>query len=533
MYSIKYIPLISILVFTLASCVGGVRDISCEDDPRCIIYGITSDILILDPHVSDSIESGIIFRQLYDTLIYRDKSGSFVPGLAQSWEISEDGLEYTFFLRDDVVFHDGTPFNSQSVAISIDRIFDPNLNSQNARLLLGAFSRYEILDDFTIRFYLFEPYIPLLDGLSQPYLGIVSPQSVAEYSPLRYQYHQVGTGPYRLDKYLPGERIEMSRNPNYGWAPQIYTFPDGIIIERIEFKIISDTSLNTELLIDGEVDIVDEVPPPDARNLSNNSELFVLPVDIPGQSVVFYFNMLQEHTDNPIVRRALLHATNRIAISDKVYLNFSPVAWAPLSGSTQYSHTGYINQFPFDLNESIALLESAGYVDTDGDGFLELNGSKLELDMLIPPWGQLPQVGDFLREQWRAIGVDLIINPIPGFNSLSNRIQSGDYNLISFDVFGIDPSLLTPIFASNANNNVIGYSNERLDDLIRQATQERDEFTRRSQYFQIQSIIMDETLILPIRDYVNIVASRSWISNLQFDAYGWYPLLYDARININ
>jgi len=531
MYRIyRKISILFVTILYISACTNSLSDIPCTEDPRCIVYGITSDILILDPHASDSIEAGIIFRQLYDTLIYRDADGDFIAGLATSWDISDDGLQYTFYLRNDVVFHDGTQFNAQSVATNIDRIFDPTINSQRARLLLGAFSRYEILDDFTIRLSLFEPYTPLLDSLSQPYLAILSPASIELYEPIRYQYHQVGTGPYILEKYLPGERIELRRNPDYSWLPSIYSKPVGSVIERVTFQIITDSSSHIDLLLNEQVDVIDKINPSDGRNLTNNSELQVLPVNIPGQSVVFYFNTTRQHISNPAVRRALLLATNRVAISDTIFLNLSPIAWSPLSQSTQFSHTSYVNQFSYDISSAIELLESQGYIDTDNDGFLDLDGDKLELEILIPPWDQLPQVGNFLRTQWRSIGVDLIINPIPGLNSLLNRIEAGTYDLVSFDVFGLEPSILNTTYSSNSPNGITNFFDEDLDRLITQATQERDIFTRRSQYLQIQSIIMDETLIIPIREYVNIVGVREGITNLKFDVYGWYPLLYDARI---
>ena len=533
MYRICYqISILFVSILYVGACTTTSQDIPCADDTRCIVYGITSDILILDPHVSDSIEAGIIFRQLYDTLIYRQTNGEFVAGLAHSWDISDDGLQYTFYLRNDVVFHDETRFDAQAVATNIDRIFDPLINSQKARILLGSFSRYEIVDDFTIRLFLFEPYTPFLDSLSQPYIAMLSPTSIQSFEPIRYQYHQVGTGPYMLEKYLPGERIEMRRNPNYVWSPQIYSKPDGTAIERIMFRIISDSSSRVDLLLDEQVNVIDKINPSDGRNLTNNSQIQVLPIEIPGQSVAFYFNTTREHTSNPVVRRALLLATNRVAISDTIFLNFSPIAWSPLSQNTQFSHTGYVNQFSFDIPSALELLESQGYVDSDNDGFLDLDGDKLELEILIPPWGQLPQVGNFLRTQWRTIGVDLILNPIPGTNSLLNRIQAGTYDLVSFELFGPEPSVLNTTFLSSSPNGFTNFFDDDLDNLIIRATQERDIFTRRSQYLQIQSIIMDETLIIPIRDYVNIVGVGDIITNLKFDAYGWYPLLYDARINI-
>lgn len=518
-------------VYLLVGCVSSSNDKLCEQEQQCIIYGITSDILILDPHVSDSIDAGIIFRQIYDTLVYRDNNtGEFIGGLAQSWEISDDGLAYKFNLRNNVSFHDGTQFTAESVASNIDRIFEATINSQKARLLLGPFSRYEITDSYTITFYLFEPYMPFLDGLAQPYLGMASPDSFKQYSNLRYQFHQVGTGPFILDEYLPGDRIELSRNPNYKWAPSIYNTPDGKVLNRIVFKIITDSSSRSESLLNGVVDVIDKIRPADARNLSNNSSIQILPTIIPGQTVQFYMNTSKIHTDSLLVRQALLYATNRIAINDSIFLNFSSVAWSPLSASTQYEHTGFTNEYLYNLDLASQLLQEAGYIDSDDDGFVDLDGIKLEITMLVPPWGQLPEIADFLRTQWRSIGIDLVINPVPGFNSLINQIQSDEYNLVSFDTFGLDPSILVGNFLSSSINNTTRYQNEELDRILLQANQERDSFTRRSQYFQIQSIIMNDALIIPIREYVNINLVSSNIQNLQFDAYGWYPLLYDARL---
>lgn len=516
----------------MAGCSSASRVVPCEEDSRCLVYGITSDILILDPHVSDSTDAGIVFRQIYDTLVYRDPtSGDIVPGLVESWEISDDGLLYTFNLRQDVTFHDDTPFNAQAVADNIDRIFDPSINSERARLLLGSFSRYEIVDDFTIRIYLFEPYVALLDGLAQPFLAIASPQALSENTNLRYQFHQVGTGPFKLDNYLPGERIELSRNIGYRWSPSIYNPLDGGEINRIVFKIISDSTVRTDALLNREVEVVGNMLPADASVLVNNSSIQLMPTDIPGQSVQFYINTQQFHTDNPLVRQSLLYATNRAAIVDEVYLNFSSIAWSPLSQQTQFAHTGYINQLAFDALKASDLLTSAGYQDTDGDGFLDLEGVKLELTMIVPPWGQLPQVAAFLREQWRSIGIDLVIDPVPGFNSLINRLAAGNYHLVTFDNFGFDPSILNTTFTSTSPNNVTHFADEQLDGLLSQALQERDRLARRSEYFQIQSIIMENALVVPIRDYVNINGVQSYVMNLRFDAYGWYPLLYNVRLD--
>src|SRR5688572_929508 len=132
-----------------------------------IVYGLTFEPSGFDPHIQASSELGIVLRQVYDTLVYRDPTtGEFVPGLATGWTVSDDGLLYTFTLRQGVKFHDGTTFNAQSVASNLDRVIDPATASQKAKFMLGPYLDNEIVDEYTIRLRLAEPYTPLLDSLS-------------------------------------------------------------------------------------------------------------------------------------------------------------------------------------------------------------------------------------------------------------------------------------------------------------------------------------------------------------------------------
>jgi peptide/nickel transport system substrate-binding protein len=189
-----------------------------------ITYGLTLSPSGFDPHINQSAEIGIVLRQVYDTLVYRDPTtNEIVPGLATGWSVSDDSLTYTFTLRSDVSFHDGTPFNAQAVAANLDRIASPNTRSQKALFLLGPYAGYEVVDEYTIRIRLTEPYSPLLDSLAQFYLGIASPTALAEHSLSRYQFHQVGTGPFAFIEYIPEDRIVLRRNPAYAWGPAFYT----------------------------------------------------------------------------------------------------------------------------------------------------------------------------------------------------------------------------------------------------------------------------------------------------------------------
>lgn len=518
-------------LLVLAGCAGEQEAVACEDDPHCLIYGISADIPILDPHLADSAEAGIIFRQIYDTLVYRDPdTRDFVPGLASSWDISEDGLIYTFHLRRDIVFHDGARFTSAAVARNLDRIYDPEMNAVHARSLLGPLSRYSVLDEFTIQIHLLGPYIPFLDGLAQPFLGIASPQALDAYNSLRYQFHQAGAGPFALDHYLPGERILLRRNSRYATSRGADGPLDGSEISRVEIAILPDESASLPLLLAGRLDVADSLLPADARNLVGSSGVQLLPTNIPGQTVQFLLNTSREHLRSRPVRQALLYATNRVAIRDSVFFNYSPIAWAPLSQSAGLAHTGYVDQFAYNIGLAQELLESAGYADDNGDGILDRDGVPLELRMLVPPWGQLPETAALIKRQWKSLGIELAIEPAPGIGRLLRQVQSGEFDLFPVERNGLDPSILGAVFLDHSQYRFPQTQNEQLTSLLRQAAAEQDPVARRGQYFEIQSILMNEALILPIRENVRIRGLRSNIRNLEFDAYGLYPLLHKVRV---
>ena len=519
-----------LVVLALAGCGAGPADPPCDADRRCLRYGVSADIAILDPHLAESWEAGIVLRQIFDTLVYRaTDSHEFVPGLASDWQASPDGLQYTFTLRSDLNFHDGNPFNAAAVAANIERIFDPALPQSFARELLGPLTQYEILGDYSLRLTLASPFPALLDGLAQPFLGIASPVALESFNALRHQFHLAGTGPFQLAEYLPGERVVLRRYDEYRVNPAIFAERDGAEIDRIEFHIMRGQSSDALHELGQSLDVVDNLRPSDAQNLASNSRVQLLPTQIPGTTVQFLFNTRKEHVGRREVRLALLLATNRVAIVDQVYLNFSPVAWAPLAESTGYSHTGYVNRYEFDLDAAQALLRSAGYADGDGDGILEYEDAPLRLSIVVPPWGGLPAVAAMLQRQWRAIGIDLRIEPVPGAARLASLIESGQHDLLPVEVYGIDPLSLNSVFLDSGRYALSRAHEAQLNDLLVSAMQQADQELRRSQVYTIQSLIMDEVLILPIREAVRLTAARADLAGLRFDAYGFYPLLHKSR----
>lgn len=174
-----------------------------------------SDWGVLDPAVTSTTFGRNILQFIYDPLLRKDPStGAIVPGLAESFEASEDGLTLTLHLREGVTFHDGTPLNAEAVRFSFERISDPALASPYAATIVGPVASIETPDDYTVVITLNEPYAPYLDSLTQAALAPVSPAAVEQYG-ADFGLNPVGTGPFRLVSNVPDEEVVLERNPDY------------------------------------------------------------------------------------------------------------------------------------------------------------------------------------------------------------------------------------------------------------------------------------------------------------------------------
>ncbi len=497
-----------------------------------IVYGLTLLPSGFDPHINASSELGIPLRSVYDTLVYRDPTTrDFVAGLAERWEISPDGLLYTFYLRRDVRFHDGEPFDAYAVAANLDRITNPETRSQKAVFLLGTFERYIVTDAYTIQLALKAPYAPLLDSLAQVYLGIASPKALQAYSSDLYQLHQVGTGPYQMVEFIPGDYILLRRNPEYRWAPAFYLPDNPSPVEEIEFRFFTDPATRAPALESGAAHIMGELAPLDALALNRRDDMTLIPQPIPGMPLQFLFNTAKAPTDRLDVRRAIITATDRTAIIDSVFQQLSPVAYGPLAAVSPFYEAQIRQFYPYNREVARQTLSGLGYADNDSDRILDLNGAPLRLIVIVPTWGNAPQVAQRLQSQWRDQGIDAELRQVPNLAGLLAAVQSGDYHLVAFNDFGTDPSLLNTFYMTDARNNFMRVSNANLDQWLMQATQTNDPAERQNFYTGIQGLIMDQALILPIRDYVNLNAYSKRLSGLTFDAYGWFPLLANLTFN--
>jgi len=493
-----------------------------------LVYGLTLAPSGIDPHVNASSELGIPLTSVYDTLVYLDPvSGQFVPGLAERWEVSEDGRVYTFDLRQDVKFHDGTRFDANAVAYNFERITSPELASQKARFMLGPYEGTVVVDEYTVAIRLSEPFAPLLDSLSQVYLGMASPTAVEKWGD-QYQIHQVGTGPFVFAEYVPGSYLLLHRNRDYAWAPSVFDH-ERAQVEEIEFRFFTDPATRSPALETGEADVMGEIPPQDAARLDESPDFATLRVAVPGSALVFFINTTRPPLDDPRVRQALIYGTDREAIVTAIFRDTSPVAYGPLTAATFGYDPAMRETFAHDPARAKSLLEEAGWL-TAGDGETRTRaGSALILDVYLMGWGHMPEVGQLLAAQWSELGIE-VNSRVVSYPEALAVAGDGQHHLIPFTLFGSDPDILRKFFHSEAGFNWSKVSDATLDQTLDLAAQTADATERIALYSIVQRRVMDLALVIPIRDYVNLNGASNRVQNLRYDAQGWFPWLIDVTL---
>ncbi len=527
--SMTYLYLI-IIVLMLCACGQVVSPID-RSAAQKIIYALGSEPGNIDPHVSSEDDTAIINRQIYDTLVYRNPlTQEFVPGLASTWSISEDGLVYTFILREGVLFHDGTVFNAQSVALNFERI--ANITEPTAKsiaLLRPFYSGYSIVDDFSIQITLTQSYAPFLDVLSQPYLGMASPTAFQQYSQERYQFHQVGTGPFIFEDYIPGKNIVIRRNPIYTWGPTYYEQVEERFVDEIEFQFVSDNKQRLGLISNQDVDIATNLFPTDARTLTGDTNVQLVPVQISGQPLQFLMNTNRFPTDNLSFRRALIYSANRNFIVDSVFQRFSSVAWSPLTANTPFYNRNLIGAYAPDTGQAQSLLAAGGYTDTNNDKFLDFAGVETAITIVIQSRDLYPEIARDLVEQWQLLGIKTELVSVPTLSALKARVETNQYNLVAFSMRASDPVVLNDFFIGTGLYNWSKVADASLATLLGQGMAQIDGAARQSIYAQVQQQIMDQAMILPLADPIRLDAVSTQIENLQFDSLG-IPILSNLRL---
>lgn len=541
---------LSVLILSgllLAACGGGTQATEApvseateapagEDVPAAsggvLNIGIPVEPETLDPGDAVYVQEQFILMSIFDSLLSISPEGELYPALATAWEPNADYSEFTFTLREDVTFHDGTPFTADAVKASFDHInSDAVLESGGKSLLQDhAYVETVVVDDYTVTVKFGASYPLFLRDAARQWLSISSPAALEEFG-ADYGRNPVGTGPFKFVQWDAQSQIVLERNDEYNWGPEFAAHEGPAYLDQIVFRILPEAATRLTAFETGEILIAGEPPALDAIALAGSGSAAIETFAQPGIPAILMINATKAPTDNVNVRKAMILAVNQEELAQTAFQELGLPAYSVVSPTTWAYDEAAASLYSYDPEEAARLLEEAGWMDADGDGIREKDGETLTVDWPDnPAWSEA--FNELLIGYLSEVGFDVQYRSMDD-GAAYEELLAGNYTLVYMYWTRPDPSPLRYLFHSeNANGGGAwtNFVNEDLDAALADADVNTDEEARKQDYIAAQNIIMENALVLPMFTVNTSYLTAPSIQGFTFDLEG-YPFLYDISIN--
>lgn len=488
------------LALLAAACLCmAVSMTSFAADKSDIVVAVDADVDTLHPtDFSTTVELGVL-NQIYDTLLYYSPDGTKdpEPRIAESYEISDDGLDYTFHLRDDVTFHDGTPVTADDVVFSIELYKASEYQGSQISML----SSVEATDEHTVVCHLDAPYSPFLQGICSP---MIASKAYYESSEDDFVNNPIGTGPYKFVSRAKGSNIKLEANEDYyRGAPEI---------KEVTFEVIPDSSTKAIALQTGEVNFA-EIDSATKPQLEANPAITIAEVPTSAFSYIA-MNTEKEPFNDVKVRQAINYAIDRDNLVAVCYDGEAEVN-SNICAKERFGYSDDQFQYTYDPEKAKELLAEAG-IETPYD---------LGEILVAEKYSNLATV---IQNDLKAVGLDVTIS-VKEFNSYISDLQNGSYEITALNMtLEGDTQTLEMAFTSDyigiANN--ARYSDEEMDKLFEQARTETDNDKRAEIFNEIFTKAQDEAIYAVMCNPMTLYAYNSDLTCPEFVLEGNY-YLYD------
>ena len=445
-------------------------------------------------------------HQMYETLVVPDYHMKPRPLLAESWE-RVDEVTWKFHLRKGVKFHDGTPFDAQAVKYSLERL--QKEGPKWAALLVKTVKTIKVEDDYTILIVTETPFSPLVESLMVPCAAMVSPTAVEKYK-AEFAKNPCGTGPFKLEEFIPEQRVVLVRNEDYwGNKPKL---------KKVICKTIADPSTRLMALQAGSVDVIRDLPLAEISMLEADQRFKVLKT-LGTRTTYYGFNTDREYFKDIRLRKAFNYAINKEAIVTHVLHGIGQ----PAKGFVTPSIPGYLDleSYPYNPEKAKQLLAETGWKDSNGDGILDKNGKPFKISLFVSSFtAQIKPVAETVQAQLREVGIELEIKTVE-WGALTDVVMKRNFDLVCdaspARCGGADYQLMSR-FHSTYNPSIharTGYANKRVDELLELARREVDESKRMKIYHEVQEIINQEAAVIPLFYEMEVVAVKAHVKGFK------------------
>ena len=464
----------------------GAGPVAAQTPPGVLIVGQIAEPKALDPAAVTAVNDFRILMNVYDGLV-RYKSGTLEvePALATDWEISEDGTEYTFTLREGVTFHDGTPFDAEAVKFNFDRM----LNEEHPYHDTGPFplafffssiESTEVVDPMTVKFTLSAPYAPFLSNLAYPTGLIVSPAAVMEHGP-EFGRNPSGAGPFRFVEWRSNEAVVVEANAEYWDGP-----PE---LQAVVFRPITDANTRTAEMLAGGIDLMVEVPPVSLSEFQGDG--FTVHEQAGPHLWFLILNAKEGPFADKRVRQAANYAVNKTAIVEDVLEGTAEVAAGPTPPAFAWAYNEDLEPYPYDPEKARALIAEAGAEGAELTFYVTEGGS----GMLDPV-----AMGTAMQADLEAVGFEVTIETYE-WNTFLGQVNpglEGKADMAQMAWMTNDPDTLpylalrTEAMPDQGGFNSGYYSNPEVDRLLEAARVATDQGRRADLYKEMQEIVQED-----------------------------------------
>ncbi len=524
--------------------------------PRLLTTATISDPKTFNPILSVDAASGAATGDLFEGLVRTNPlTTEQEPLLAERWEVDGSGTQWTFYLRRNVRWFDGQPFTAADVLFTFRLVFDERVPNSFRHVLLvdGQAPKIEPIDEFTVRFTLPRPFAPFLSAVGIPLLpkhvlepavenGTFAQQWAIDTAPEKL----IGTGPYRMTRFVPAQFIEFQRNPDY-WMRDDRDAALPYLPGRVQL-IVPDQDTTYLKFMAGQTDV--HYPRPEEiaelRQKADALRISVQEVGLDPGSTFVAFNRNPAHyvrdgkrdprldwfTDRNFLR-AIAHSIDKQSMIVNCLNGYGKPAVAEISPENKLYHNPNLQDYKYDLDLARKILEDAGYRDRNGDGWREdPRGNTLEFSLTTNAGNQVREkMCSILKEDWTKLGMKVHYRPLD-FQTLVEKLSTNyDWDAILIGFTGtIEPNNSANFLRSSGNLH-FWHPNQpepataweaEIDQLLDQGSRELDPQKRRQYYWRIQEILHEELpIIMTVRD-LRFVAYRNVVQNFRPTVWGLY-----------
>ncbi len=539
--SLIAVLLVLCLMMTACGSSSTAATIPAEPEAKILTVQVGPDPETLDPALNSAVDGGNMLLHLFECLLTVNENGEIAPGTAETWECSDDGLTWTFHLRDGLKWSDGSDFTAEDYVYSWRRVADPATAAPYADTVLWPVENFDAIfngeaspdtlgvsaPDAQTLVVKLSSACPYFESLAA--FATLSPVNAATIeangdgwavNPETY----ISNGPFMITEWVPGSHILTEANPNY-WNK------DAIKLDGIKWLLIEDSNASYSAYQTGEALFIKDVPTEEIPSLAGNDEFHVDPI-----LGTYYLNLNCdiETFKNADVRKAMSLAIDREYVANTLmqgtYIaayNFMGPGWAdPAGGDFMDNANGgkpYISDdYEANLAEAVELMKAAGYNADPENPDLKITYSTNDS-------GYHKVVAEYLQEAWKQIGIDVTVD-IVEWASFTPMRRAGDYEAARNGWVGdySDPSNMIELLYSTNGNNDGNYNNPDFDAAIDVSRSTMDVNERSAALHQAEDVIMETAGCIPVAYYTDFYMQDSSITGMWHSPYGyWYFMFAD------